>query len=59
MNYKIYPRANTERNAKPKAGGGCCENCMHAHAQGANEICNAMADFSCSTNVEQVCALTD
>lgn len=43
MNYKIYPRALTGRNAKPKGGGGVCENCTLAIAEGANEIRNTDA----------------
>ena len=41
MNYKIYPRALTGRNAKPKGGGGVRENCVLAIAEGKCEIRNA------------------
>lgn len=44
MNYKIYPRALTGRNAKPKGGGGVCENCTLVSAEGANEIRNVDAN---------------
>ena len=44
MNYKIYPRALTGRNAKPKGGGGVCENCTMVSAEGANEIRNVDAN---------------
>lgn len=44
MNYKIYPRALTGRNAKPKGGGGVRENCVLAIAKGADEIRNVDAN---------------
>ncbi len=44
MNYKIYPRALTGQNAKPKGGGGVRVNCALAIAKGANEIRNAGAN---------------
>ena len=43
MNYKIYPRALTGQNAKPKGGGGVRENCVLASAKSECEIRNVDA----------------